>query len=85
MISYLWSTYSHDTTLTPCGIAASEASAELSVRRAFEAEAAIRGAAIWVVTLKASPDGRQFEWHPVKYGPIFARNDKHGVVKLPQA
>jgi hypothetical protein len=83
MTSYLWSTYSHDATRTPCGIAASEASAELSVRRAFEAEAAIRGAAIWVVNLKVSPDGLQFEWHPVKHGPTFARDDKHGVVKLP--
>jgi hypothetical protein len=64
MISFLWNTYSHDTTKTPSGIAASEISAERCVRRAFEADAAIRGAVIWVVNLTASPDGRQFEWQP---------------------
>jgi hypothetical protein len=86
VISFLWNTYgtrsvNHDL----AGIAPSEANAERHVRRAFKADAAIRGATIWEVKLTVSPDGQQFEWQPVRIGLIiFARDDERGVVALPR-
>jgi hypothetical protein len=85
VIRFPWSTYgnrgeSHE----PAGIAASEAEAERCVRRAFEADAAIRGATISEVRLTVSPDGRLFEWRPIRVGLVFARDGAQAVITLPR-